>query len=72
MTKENDHVVFKSYLDSLSKKERNQEGKLTLTEQEMDRIAGFFAGGQMGSPKERSVLGELWHGLTWWVKGDPW
>ena len=72
MTKELDAYAFKSYLDSLSKKERNQDNKITLTEQEMDRIAGFFSGGQMKYDKERSVLGEFWHICTWWIKGDPW
>ena len=59
MTK--DAVLFKFYLDTLSKKERDQNGKLTLTEQEMDNIASFFA--PEPEEPERSMLEDAWLGL---------
>ena len=59
MTKELDAYAYKTYFDSLSKEEK------------MDEIVKTFAE-KPKMAKERSVLGELWHGLTWWVKGDPW
>ena len=59
MTKELDAYAYKSYFNSLS------------TEEKMDEVVEFFAE-KPKVAKERSVAGELWHVLTWWVKGDPW